>query len=510
MPTVNTTSNVAADGGGSTRSGSNERSYARRFREILRRAGLLSGVGRVSIVVIGALAVLESSQDIGLLKIAFLGVAVVLVLASALNVLRMRQSTVVSVARPWLIASAVLLALIVISLPVAVARGTSISAWLRDATAYGLFAAAPWLAIDLALSACRRAVLALTVFAGAAAAASYAVVWLEKRHIADLAVDRLALPSIILATALFAVALAISLSTVRYRYLWAAAASLTLGTLVVSGSRQSLVLLAVCPVLLLASWGSDRASPLRPRLLVATAPVLVALAIVGVTQIRLSSPQHQPGAGTTSANVPSTAGGPIDGAAASATSASPTPVPTRNLTERYESIGSVLAGQDASFQERVSQSRAVWASFLDSPIVGGGLGVPIPWTDPAGVLHTDNAFTADSPILVLAKFGVLGLGLVVVLVWAAAATIRRLSGGGVATREAWLATIGLAFGILLLMPFAWQLEDKGSALATTLVLAFGLVQMRDSRLASRGLDGPGVPGRSPLAVGASPMAGGQP
>jgi hypothetical protein len=169
-----------------------------------------------------------------------------------------------------------------------------------------------------------------------------------------------------------------------------------------------------------------------------------------------------------------------------------------------------LAGQDASFQERVSQTRAVWTSFLTSPIVGGGLGVPIPWIDPSGVLHTDNAFTADSPILVLAKFGLLGIALVAALLWAAVVTIRRLGRGGPVTRQAWLATIGLAFGVLLLTPFAWQLEDKGTALGTILVLAFGLVQTRDARLASGPSDSPAKPLTSQVTEGTSPNGGGQP
>jgi hypothetical protein len=434
---------------------------------IMGRVTSASGLGRVIIVVFGALVVLQSSQDVGPLKIAYLAAASVVMLGTFRNVWRMRHSSVVASARPWLITSGVVTALVILSLPVAATQGTSISAWLRDAAAYGLLMVAPWLAVDLALSASRRAVLALTVAAGAATTLSYAIAWLEKRHIWDFPLDRLALPSITLAASLFAVSLAIAFSSRRRRYLWVAVASTTIGLLVVSGSRQSLALLIVCPTALIASWFADRTSPLRPKLLVAVMPVIVAIAIVAATVVRLPD-----GA------IPATGPGGTTGGL----EASPTPAPTgRNLTERYDSIGSVLAGRDPSFQERLSQTRAVWSQFLTSPIVGGGLGMLIPWTDSSGVTHTDNAFTADTPILVFAKFGLFGLALIAALVWAAVATIRALRVAGRATRRSWLATIAFAATIVVLMPFGWQVEDKGTALAMILVIAFGLVELRDAR-----------------------------
>jgi hypothetical protein len=439
------------------------------------------GLARTIVVVFGALVVLQSSQELGILKIAYLVVASIVVLASILNVRRMWRSTVVAAARPWLIASSICAALVILSLPVAVARGTPISAWIRDAAAYGLLIAAPWLAVDMALSASRRALLAVTFAAGAATTVSYAVFWIQRRHIADFSIDRLALPSLILASALFAVALALAVSSDRHRYWWTAAAALTIGLLVFSGTRSSLALLLVCPITLFASWRSDRGTPIRPRLLIAMTPAVVAIMIVGATQIRLAGGSPAAGSGP----------GTATGGAGPNASAAP---PGRSLTERYDSIGTVLAGRDPSLQERLSQTRAVWAVFLMSPIVGGGLGVPIPWTDSTGVIHTDNAFTADTPVLVLAKFGLLGLALIAALGWAAITTIRGLGAGKRATGKSWLATIAFATAILVLMPFGWQLEDKGTALALVLVLGFGLVELRESGLPPETLDAdPAIP-----------------
>jgi hypothetical protein len=455
---------------------------------VVRRTRDRSGLLRATIVVLGALVVLQSSQDVGAAKVIYLVVAAGLILGSVLAVRRAWDSPVVEMARPWLISSVVVAGLIAISLPVALARGTSPSAWLRDAAGYGLFAAAPWLATDLAVSATRRAIVGLTAIAGVLATISYAVVWLQKRHIADFPVDRLALPSAILASALFAVALGIALTHRRHRYLWLAVASATLGVLVMSGSRQTLLLLAVCPIVFVASLRADRTTPILPRLLVAAAPAVIAIGIVGATQLLPTFGAPEVAATPAVSNPPTAVGGPPAGSGGSAppaqsaaASEGATPVPSRYLAERYGSIGSVLAGTDASLQERISQSRAVWDVFLTSPILGGGLGVLIPWTDPTGVVHTDNAFTADSPLTVLAKFGILGIGLIAVLVWATLHTIRRV-GPRPATRPAWLALIGLTSAVVLLTPFAWPLEDKGSALATVLVLALALIAVRDARL----------------------------
>jgi hypothetical protein len=434
-----------------------------------RRLGRVSGAGRAAIVVFGGLLVLQSSQDLGPLKVGYLAVATGAVLASMLSVRRMWQSPTVASARPWLIASGVVAGLIAVSLPVAAARGTEISAWLRDAAAYGLLVAAPWLAVDMALSTSRRTVLTMAVVAGAAATVSFAVVWIQRRHMMELPIDRLALPSMVLAAALFSLALAFSISVTRHRYWWAATASLTIGLLVYSGTRSSLILLLVCPITLLASWLSDRSSPFRPRLLIALTPVVVAIGIVGATQIRLDVEGSLLGTGPTV-----TIGG---------TGATPSPSPTgRNLTERYDSLGTVLSGRDPSLQDRLSQTRAVWHVFMTSPIVGAGLGVPIPWTDSRGVMQTDNAFTADTPILFLAKFGLLGLAFVASIGWATLTTIRKLAAGGLATRQSWLSIVAFASALVLLMPFGWQFEDKGTALALVLMLGFGLVDARDRQL----------------------------
>lgn len=453
---------------------------------------------RAGVLVLGALAVLQSSQDVGGLKILYFALAVGVVLGSVRVIRRNWHSPVVSAARPWLIASVVLAGLVALTLPLAILKATPLSAWVRDAAAYGLVAAAPWVALDLGLSASRRAVLSLAVLASGAATLSYLVVWIQRRGIADLAIDRLVLPSFVLATALFSLAVALSLSARRRRFIWTALACLAIGILVVAGTRATLVILLISPVTLLASWLTDRTESVGPKIVVAAMPILVALGIVTATLLHLSIPglrdvatspspgpnivEATPGpsqVAASSSQLPGTVeGNPSPSAVAALPSQSPGDV-RPDLTDRYDTFGAVLAGSDPSLRERLSQTRALWAVFLQSPLVGIGLGATVPWVDAAGRTRTDTVFTADTPVLVLAKFGILGLVIVGVLAWSAISTIRALLRRP-ETRQASLILIAFATGMVALTPLGWQVEDKGTGLAIVLLVGLALVDIRES------------------------------
>jgi hypothetical protein len=429
----------------------------------------MGGIVRAAIVVFGALAVMQSSQELNPAKIIYLGVAAVAVSGSIRQVWRTRFSPLVAFARPWLAASIVVTALMALSLPVALVHGTPFSSWFRDAAAYAIVAAAPWVAIDLATAASRRLTLALLVITGELAAASYTIVWIQRRALADLPIDRVALPSFTLAMVVFAVSIALSIVPNRGRYIWSAVASITIGLLIVAGTRTTLALLIIPPLALGATLISGGNIAARRALLPALIPVLAAAAIVVSTQVRL---QPVPGG---SGVLP---GGPTSSAAprASVTPSSP------SLGGRYDTFGGVIAGRDFSLQERLAQTRAAWEAFLGSPIVGEGLGAAVPWVDMNGVRQAQ--FTADTPVLVLSKFGVLGLVLVGAIGWAILATIRGLKQGGRATSAARLSLIAVASGVVALTPFGWQLEDKGTGLAIILVLGFALTEARDAKLIS--------------------------
>jgi hypothetical protein len=135
-----------------------------------------------------------------------------------------------------------------------------------------------------------------------------------------------------------------------------------------------------------------------------------------------------------------------------------------------------VAGSDISLRLRWAQTVSAWNIFVSSPLVGRGLGVPIPWIDWDGTLMA--TFSADTPLTVLAKFGLFGIVIWVALAWATISTLRRLRRTGGPGSFARSALLGFATGIVVLAPFGSQLEDKGTGLSLILLLGLALAIIR--------------------------------
>ena len=407
---------------------------------------------------------LQSSQDLDVVKIVYMAAAAFAVIGSIWTVYRGRANPLVEFARPWLIASFVAAGIVGGSLPVALVHGTAFSTWIRDAAAYALVVAAPWVAIDLAWAVTRPTTVTLIVLVGGLATLSYAVVWVQRRAMADIPIDRLLLPSFMLAAAFFAFAVAQSVSDERRRYWWAALASVAIALLLLAGTRTTLAILIVPVAIIGVAWLTDPRLSLRTRIVPAILPLITAGVIVASTQLTWTIDLGA-------------LGGPLGGINGPGSSPGATPDP-HTLEGRFDTFGSVLTGHDASLQDRIAQTRAAWDIFLTSPVVGSGLGVLVPWTTTSGRVETQ--FTADTPLLVLAKFGVLGIVLVVVIAAAWLMTIRRLKGDGWITRTSRLALVGYGAAIVILTPFGWQLEDKGLGLAVIVLLALAFSERRQA------------------------------
>ena len=113
-------------------------------------------------------------------------------------------------------------------------------------------------------------------------------------------------------------------------------------------------------------------------------------------------------------------------------------------------------------QERWAQTLAGLAAFVNAPVLGVGPGYLFTWDLSSG--DTRQTPWLDTPVVVLAKFGVLGLLLAGVVAMAFAATIRlnvRSNGW------TWVAQSVLAYAAVLaaLLPFGWPFEEKGMGLA---------------------------------------------
>ena len=397
------------------------------------------------------------------------------------SIWRLRDRPIFHAARPWLAVSGLLFALIAFSFPVSVAHGTPVAQWLRDAATYGLFAAAPVFALDAATSKRRGLLLGLLVAFASLGALSFAMYWVSLRNLAALPFSQLVLPTGSLPTVLFLVAMIID----RPRRLgWIILAGATLGLFLVTGTRSALLIVAAIPIMIVMAG--------RPRFRMAISAsigvgIVAAVFVIAIQAVFVSaSRQLPPPIDVSSAPVPSSASsqgaiGSTNPAASSAetrqspdpvTVPRPVPIPDKNLVWRIQDfLSSPL--RDGSVQERLTQYGVAWDLFVSSPLVGVGLGHPFPWTRLDGSTRVD--FTADTPLVLPAKLGILGL------LWLAILAVVWLKFVG-RLRRLGTTIPGLVMGgwAAVLVVLAWtnlSLEDKGFSFALMLVLALGMIEL---------------------------------
>jgi hypothetical protein len=407
---------------------------------------MVDGRVRLPFLVFGGLLVLQSSQDVNLVKVLYLaGVGI----AVAGSVIRLQNAPVAGgvmavKARPLILVSGLFLVMIGVSFPVAMSYGTSPDVWLRDASAYLLFAAAIVVGVDAAASYSARAMVWLLVVAGLVSTLSFTVQWVGSgwRGLADLPLQRFVLSSFFLPAAIFTYASVRSvLSGARTSMPWVACAGLVAALMLVTGTRSSL-LLGIGPV---AGLWFYRKNGYRVGARLLTVGALFAIGIVAAVQL-----------------------GAIGG-------------DTSRLLARFESIGSLLGnpGSDSSLLDRLAQTNAGLQSFLSAPIVGMGAGHLFRWQDGLGFAR--ESFILDAPTAFLAKFGVTGAavavaGAALMIRWPSASAVRA----PVATAT-WTGFMAIFTIWFLLFGSPW--EEKGFSLAVALLIA---LVSRDLAPARRG------------------------
>ena len=417
-------------------------------------AAAWNGRTRLILFVFGGLLTLQSSDALSVPKLLYL-VICCLVVGSAAWAVRDLRFDRSSPEWPWLVSSALFVVLLAVSAPVALLDGTSPVSWLRDASTFGLFAAAPIVAFDARRASSSRDLNSLLTVAGLLASASFAVEWFARRSILVLPFDRIVLPTGQVASALFVVSVAWALRGRRFGWAGAAFAGLLLGVFLSTGTRTTLILVAA-PLAMAAALGR----PSWRRSLAAGGLVAVAtFATFMAITISIEAATAVPGA---SAAV----SGPVSGAAA------PTP-PPQVIENRILSVGDLLRdpGSQGSFRERLSQTRVAADAFLARPLFGIGPGAEIAWVDDGG--RAQQSYYLDTPLMFEAKFGLVGLA--VLLAWAGCAlvSLRRL-----VRRRGWttgtLALLG--YGALFAASSALgpPMDDKGASFALAFVLALAI------------------------------------
>ena len=418
------------------------------------------GIMRLLVVVGGGLMVLQSSQGLELPKLAYLAMAGIAFVFSCREILDLRGTAMFAAARSWLVVSLMLLALIAVSLPVAIASGTSLSSWLRDAATYGLFAAAPVFALDAAASMRRGQLLGLTIAIGALGALSFAINWITLRNLADLPFDKFVLPTGSLPGALFLVSLGAAIVDHPHRLAWIVLGGGALGSFIVGGSRSSLVILVALPLVVLYAG-----RPFVARSIAASVGIgIVAFALVVAIQAGF-------------------VGASQEIARPDGSSQTLRPAPNPDVTVISRTLDFVAApGRDGSLQERLAQYRVAWDLFASSPLLGVGIGHPFVWTRLDGSVKND--FTADTPLVLPAKLGIAGVAWVIVLGLVWLQFVQRLR------RTAGVTIPGLAMagwaGIIVAGAWAaFAIEDKGFSFAIMLVLALAFIEVERARSPNR-------------------------
>ena len=401
---------------------------------------ITSPAARFAIVVAGGLLVFRSSDQLDASKSAYLmwvGVSTALAIA---HLAKHRTDRDAADIRPLLLASAGLVAAIVLSLVVALLSGTPFVDWIRDAAPYGLLAVSPFLAWDGARSRLGSRMEAIAVAAGLMASVAFSVEWLGRRGLADLPFATLGSSSGMLSALAFAVATGAILSRRPRRLLWVMVAAAVFTLMLITGTRSALVFLVV-PVAMVFAHGQrfTRAGRL------AGASFLVGLAGLALAFLAFQA-------------------GLID---------------VVRLTERLGSIvslGSNLAA-DQSFIERATQVGVASSAFAGSPVLGVGLGFRFEWVQFGG--GSFPSYTIDTGLSIAAKFGLIGLGLFGIATSAVFAFYRRLRLR--LPEHVRLTFVGFAAVSIAMLPLGNPFEDKGFGLAVAILVAWGLASARTAR-----------------------------
>jgi hypothetical protein len=151
---------------------------------------------------------------------------------------------------------------------------------------------------------------------------------------------------------------------------------------------------------------------------------------------------------------------------------SASPCPSNELSNRLGDTATLFTdpSADDSFQERWTETQVAWKAFVTSPIVGVGPGYRFRWQKTADIQV--YAFTLDTPVIYLAKFGLIGL--IPLLLYAAAylRVIVALWRRSTAQSE-FLAICGYGIVLLVSVALGSPMEDKGVGFALMLVIGFG-------------------------------------
>lgn len=406
---------------------------------------MISTQARVVFVIFGGLLVLQRSQDLDVFKLIYLAGVSIALMAVLLRDLVRSHTASTPHQRMLVMASLLTFGLVGLSFLVSVSHGTPIKDWLRDIAPYAFIGATPLFALDLRSDTSEQFISALFAVAGVLSAVSFFMEWADRRYIADLGVNRLVLPSLLLPAAAFSYSFARALEDRKRRVLWIALAAFIAALLFASGTRTSFVLLGTPIVLVIM----DRRR-LGTRLVQAGLTVTIsAVAILAAVMVIAS---------VTDTNID-------------------------RLLGRFQSLHRLATEpeSDPSLVARWDQTRAAWETFTAFPLVGAGAGHRFEWTNSLG--ERREGFVIDTGLSFLAKFGIAGLVILIAVLKTMQRFLRDI--GPIQSAAAARSSLyAYAVTTLLALPLMLPIEDKGFGFGLLFILTL-LVLHLDRSTATR-------------------------
>jgi hypothetical protein len=383
---------------------------------------LSNAAARLAAVVAGALLVFQSSQEVGLSKLCYIAVAALCVIVSTVRVAR-AQVPSLRVFWPLVPATLAVLLFLGASAFVSLSNETPLEDWVRDVIPYVLLVTLPIVGIDAALVLPPRRLESAIGALGVIGALGLSLEWMNRRGASELGFTRIVLSTTTLVAVGFMYAV-LRASLGPKRIPWLLAALLIMVTMLLSGSRTNLVLL----VGFIGLVGARRKA--RISIMKATTMVIVTAASVIVLL---------PWAGNKVFSDPTF------------------------LSSRVHAAQLVLTGraaEDMSFTMRQSQYDWATREFSLHPWLGTGPGHRYP----------HGALTLDTPLIVPAKFGITGIAILMLYFLVLVHCVRRCR---IVTDYLAIHTAGRGWATILLAltPFGPWIEDKGFALAMTMLIS---------------------------------------
>ena len=381
-----------------------------------------SAPARLLAFLIGALWTLGGEAEIGLGKIVYGALTILLGILSAINLGSSNKWQNLKIRKPLLVL-VIFLVLAIVGALLNQSQNDVIS-FMRQFVLYTMLVSGPIVALDAAAEISRRNVILLIAALGILSSLSFLIDWVSRRGVTNLDFSRFALATMLLPAACFPILILEGyFARSAFRRILGISAGATIPTfLLLSGTRSALAVLS--GLIVLGGKRVRQKVPIVSLLFLSFAVFLISLIFITFL-------------------------GPVflkDGSF---------------LSQRFSSLGLFLSGsgeQDLSFGYRALQYQQALEVIGKSPFFGSGLGFPI-------------SYTLDTPLITPVRVGLSGTLTATLLLLSIFKQLLSLENAGKGTRG---RTAALSFAITLVafIPFGSPFEDRGLSLALTVITLY--------------------------------------